>query len=148
MEISIDSIVSVISLLAGSGGGAFFTWRYLRQQEAAKAKTEEANALTAETSAVKEVQDVYQQLITDVKNDRDEQKAYIQQLKDDRLHLREERDELRERIDKMDETIRALQRDVARNGRMVVAMRPFLCGRGKCEDRILADFDEDKKLGG
>lgn len=143
MNIEFDTIINVLTLLLGSGGGAFFTWRYLRQQEAAKAKEAEANAVTAETSAVKEVQDVYQQLITDVKADRDEQKAYISELKEDRRHLREERDELRERIDKTDESVRALQQAVARNGRQIECMRPLLCGRAGCPDRVAVAISED-----
>lgn len=146
MNIEFDTIINVLTLLLGSGGGAFFTWRYLRQQEAAKAKEAEANAVTAETSAVKEVQDVYQQLITDVKADRDEQKAYISELKEDRRHLREERDELRERIDRTDESVRALQQAVARNGRQIECMRPLLCGRAGCPDRVAVAISEDGTL--
>jgi chromosome segregation ATPase len=146
MNIDIDTIINVLTLLLGSGGGAFFTWRYLRQQEAAKAKEAEANAVTAETSAVKEVQDVYQQLITDVKADRDEQKSYISELKEDRRHLREERDELRERQDKLEETVRGLQFEVARNSRIVAFMRPFLCGREGCAIRVPVTISENGVL--
>ena len=90
-----------------------------------------------------QAQDVYQQLITDVKADRDEQKSYIQELKEDRRHLREERDELRERIDKTDESVRALQQAVARNGRQIECMRPLLCGRAGCPDRVAVAISED-----
>lgn len=129
MEIQMGDVISIITLLVGGGGiGCFFTWRYTRRQ--AKAEAEQA-----ENTATKEVQDVYQQLISDVKADRDEQRTYIEELKSDRHHLRQERDELRERIDKTDETVRDLQREVARNGRMVEGMRPFICGRIGCEER-------------
>lgn len=130
MDISLDTIISIATLLIGGGGGAFFTWRYQRQ----KAKAE---AVGADASAAKELQDVYQQLINDIKTDRDEQKAYIQELKDDRRHLREDRDDLRKRQDTLEEQVRSLQRDVARNGRMVECMRPFLCGRApECKDCV------------
>lgn len=129
MEIQMSDVISIITLLIGGGGiGCFFTWRYTRRQ--AKAEAEQA-----ENTATKEVQDVYQQLIADVKADRDEQRNYIEELKTDRQHLRQERDELRDRIDKTDETVRELQREVARNGRMVEGLRPFVCGRIGCEDR-------------
>jgi len=137
VEISINDIVSIIGLLAGGGGmGCFFTWRYSRRKEKAEAET-------AETTAAKEVQDVYQQLINDVKADRDEQKAYINELKDDRRHLREERDELRDRIDKTDESVRELQRQVARNGRMVESLRPFVCGLLGCKNRQSVTISDD-----
>jgi hypothetical protein len=129
MEMTLDGVLAVLGLLLGGGSGAFFTWRWQR----AKAKAE---AESAEVAAVKELQDVYQQMIADVKSDRDEQKTYIQELKEDRRHLRDERNELRERIDKTDEAVRALQREVARNGRMVECMRPLLCGRQGCADRV------------
>ena len=132
MELSISDIIGIMGLLLGGGSiGGFFTWRYAQRKERAEAEI-------SETTATKEVQDVYQQLIADVKTDRDEQKAYIQELKEDRRHLRMERDDLRDRIDRIDrteETVRNLQRDVARNGRMVESLRPFLCGFLGCHDR-------------
>lgn len=109
--------------------GWWFTWRYSRRKEKAEAKS-------AEADAAKELQDVYQQLINDIKADRDEQKAYIQELKEDRRHLREDRDDLRKRQDELEETVRNLQKDVARNGRIVECMRPFLCGREGCLLRV------------
>lgn len=140
MEISIETIVSILGLLAGGGGiGGWLTYRYTRRKEKAEAESAEANA-------TKEVQDVYQQLISDVKADRDEQRAYISELKDDRRHLREERDELRDRIDKTDETVRELQREVARNGRMVEGLRPFMCGFLGCKDRKPVTISADGEV--
>ena len=129
MEINIDTIIAILGLFIGGGSGAFFTWRYQRK----KAKAE---AVTAEADAAKELQDVYQQLITDIKTDRDEQKAYINELKEDRNHLRKDRDDLRKRQDELEQQVRSLQKDVARNGRMVECMRPFLCGKSGCKDRM------------
>lgn len=128
MELSIDTIVAVAGLFIGGGGGAFFTWRYQRK----KAKAE---AVGAEANAAKELQEVYQSLVSDIKTDRDEQKQYIAELKDDRRHLRQERDELRKRQDDLEETVRTLKIDVARNGRQLECMRPFLCGDTDCKNR-------------
>ena len=136
MEISIDTLISIATLLVGGGGGAFFTWRYQRQ----KAKAE---AMDSEATATEKVQDVYQQLITDVKADRDEQKAYIAELKEDRRHLREDRDELRKRQDELEEQVRGLQREVARNGRQLECLRPFLCGRRNCPDRAPVTISDE-----
>lgn len=141
MNISIDTLINIGTLLLGGGGGAFFTWRWQR----AKAKAE---AKTAEVDAAKEMQDVYQQLIADVKQDRNEQKQYITELKEDRRHLREERDELRDRIDKTDENVRTLQEQVAKNSAEVELMRPFVCGVLGCKLRkpvaISADHSAEK----
>ena len=131
MEWSLEAIIGVIGLLLGGGGiGTFFTWRYTRRKEKAEAES-------AETSAAKELQDIYQQLIDDVKKDRDEQKQYIGELKEDRRHLREEKNELTSRIDKMEAEQRDMKRDLARNGRMIEVMRPFMCGDMKCKKRQL-----------
>lgn len=136
MEINIDTIIAILGLFIGGGSGAFFTWRYQRK----KAKAE---AVTAEADAAKELQDVYQQLITDIKTDRDEQKAYINELKEDRNHLRKDRDDLRKRQDELEQQVRSLQKDVARNGRMVECMRPFLCGKSGCKDRMSVNISNE-----
>ena len=130
---SIISMIEIaLSILTAIGGWEAI--RYVLNRKAERRKSE-AEAGSAETATTKEVQDVYQQLISDVKADRDEQRQYISELNNDRRQLREERDELRERIDRTDETVRQLQREVARNGRMVEAMRPFLCGLMSCKHR-------------
>lgn len=130
MEFTMSDIISIVTLLLGGGGiGFFFTWKYSKRKE-------KAEAASAEAVAAKELQDVYQQLINDIKTDRDEQKTYINELKSDRQHLRNERDELRKRQDNLEEMVRNLQREVARNGRQVEAMRPLLCGRVNCPDRV------------
>jgi hypothetical protein len=129
MEVSIDTLIALLGLFIGGGGGAFFTWRWQRKKAKAEAKT-------AEADAAKELQDVYQQLINDVKTDREEQKTYIGELKEDRAHLRRDRDDLRKRQDELEESIRNLQREVARNTRIVDFMRPLLCGREGCAIRV------------
>ena len=134
-----DTITIIISVLTAVGGWEAI--RYFLNRRAEKRKAE-AEAESAETAATKEVQDVYQQLIADVKADREEQRQYIMELKEDRKHLRDERDELLARIDKTDDTVRQLQRDVARNGRMVESMRPFMCGRVRCPNRISATISD------
>ena len=137
MEISISDIISVASLLLGGGGiGWFFSWKFTRRKELAEAEQ-------AETTAAKEMQDMYQQLIDDMKKDRAYQREYIEELRAERTHLRQERDELRERQDKTDEMVRQLQRDVARNGRQIEAMRPFLCYVHNCPHRQLVDIQTE-----
>lgn len=140
-NITLDSIFNFIGLFVGGGAGVFFTWRWQRMR--AKAEAESASA-----AATQQVQDVYQQLITDIKSDRDEQKAYIQELKEDRRHLRADREDLRKRQDELEESVRGLQRDVARNNRLVEAMRPLLCGRQECTDRkavTLSDIEGSRR---
>ena len=162
MEINLEAIISVISLLfGGSGIGALITWRYQRKKARAEAKEAEATAerakyeaMQANTQLIKDIQDSYQQLTTDLKANLDtqqeyneEQKQYIAELKEDRQHLREERDAQRLQIEKLtrtmnewktdsDKKIRSLQAQVARNGRQIECMKPLLCGREGCAIRV------------
>ena len=99
--------------------------------------------MQANATLTKEIQESYQRLTEDLKANLDtqqeyneEQKQYIKELKEDRRHLREERDDLRNRQDKLEKEMRELRREVARNGRMVECMRPFLCGRDGCAIRV------------
>jgi hypothetical protein len=149
MEISLESIISLVGLLSGGGAiGGLLSWKYARKKAKAEALQAEAEAEKAkvETSQataemMKTIQDGYQQMISDMKANLDEQKQYseeqnIAEIKEDRVHLRKERDELRKRQDDLEETVRNLQFRVARNCRMVEFMRPFLCGREGCAIRV------------
>lgn len=161
MEFSLDTIISIATLLIGGGGGAFFTWRYQRQKARAEAGQAEAEAekakyeaLQANAQLIKEIQASYQQMTNDLKANLDtqqeyneEQKQYIQELKEDRQNLRQERDDQRKQIERLtrtmsewknesDEKIRNLQTQVARNGRQIECMRPLLCGREGCAIRV------------
>lgn len=118
--------------LAGVIFGGGVSWLVFFRASKKKA---EGEALQVGADAFKSIQDLYQQALADGKAEREELKVYIEELKSDRRLLREERDELRDRIDKTEAMVRALQQAVARNGRMVEAMRPFLCGRIECKER-------------
>ena len=146
MEITLDTLISLAGLLLGGGGGAFFTWRYMRRK--AKAEAEQA-----ETDAAKDKQDYYQQLLEDLKYDREDRKAQNDELRQERDHYKTERNELRDRIEKMDESVRTLKksfldreiltdRKIAQLGRKVEAMRPFLCGDLMCKKRQLVEILE------
>lgn len=119
-----EAIISIVGLLAGGTGiGGFFVWKYTKRKAQAEAKQAEAEAAKAESEAANDKLDYYQKIIDGVANDRD--------------YYKRERDEYRMTIKRYDERINHLERAVARNGRMVEAMRPFLCGDMKCQRRIL-----------
>lgn len=132
MEISLEAIISLLGLFIGGGGGAFFTWRFMRR----KAKAE---AETAEIDAAKELQDMYQQMLSDAKADREDRKQQLEELRSERDRYKQERNELRERFDKLEESLRKMKTEyvteknetdmkIARLGRKVDALRPLLCG--------------------
>lgn len=153
MEISFDTLINILSLLLGGGGGAFFVWRYQRK----KAKAE---ASQAEASAAKELQDMYQQMIADAKSDREDRKAQNDELRQERDHYKQDRNDIRQKMEQltrsfMDWRLEAdndrsrMKMDIARLGRKVEAMRPFLCADLKCKKRKLVAISdiEDAKTG-
>jgi len=128
-----EIVIALISALTGGGLTGLFYWRANRRKANGEATQTEADAM-------KSVQDVYQQALAD-------QQAYISQLRDTRDHLvndreemRRENNELRKRLNDMDEKMRQLERDVARNARMVKQLTPFLCGRLGCPSRTNVDL--------
>jgi hypothetical protein len=44
-----------------------------------------------------------------------------------------------------DDKIRSLQSLVARNGRQIACMKPLLCGRENCENRVLMSIEPEGK---
>ena len=147
MEITLEAIVSLIGLFVGGSGGAFFTWRYLRR----KAKAE---AVTAEVDAAKDMQDMYQQMLEDAKKDREDRREQVEELRADRDHYKAERNELRDKMEQltrsfMDWRIEAdndrskMKMDIAKLGRKVETMVPFMCGNLTCKDRQRVVLSED-----
>lgn len=139
MEISLEAIISLVGLFVGGGGGAFFTWRFMRR----KAKAE---AESAEIDAAKDLQDMYQQMLTDAKQDREDRKQQMEELRQERDQYKDERNELRKSIEKLEDSLRKMRseyqtekaetdRKIAQLGRKVEAMRPFLCGDLLCKKR-------------
>ena len=134
MEITLDSIIGIIGLLLGGGTiGSIFTWRFQRK----KAKAE---ATQAEVEAAKEKQEYYRGIIDDVAKDRD--------------YYKQERDEVRERMDKMahsfmdwrleaDNDRSKMKMDIAKLGRKVETMAPFMCGNLQCKDRVRVVLQDD-----
>ena len=129
MDFTLDSLIGILGLLFGGGAlGGIATWRWQRK----KAKAE---AQTAEVNMAKEVQDIYQQALKDKEDEVLDKNRIIGELREDRDHYRKENNELRQRQDQTDAKVRELAEQVYRNGRMVKAMRPFLCFDAKCKKR-------------
>ena len=95
----------------------------------------EAEAESVMVQVLKEMQETYQLYVDNTKARTEEDLKYIGVLKEDRRQLLDEREELRKRIDETEEKVRELQREVARNGRMVESLRPFICGVIGCRKR-------------
>ena len=109
-----DSITNILSLLFGGSVISIVTWRYARRKAEAEAKQAEAEAKKGD-------QDYYQQMMDDIAKDRD--------------YYKKERDCMRDTIKSYDARIDDLERKVARNGRMVESLRPFICTDLNCKLR-------------
>lgn len=137
----LTNIPDWLSLIFGGSIISIVTWRFARQKAAAEAKEAEAKAKQAEAEAEKakaealmEKQNYYQQLVDDMAKDRDYYKG--------------ERDEYRNTIRQYDERMSLLERNQARQGRMIEAMRPFLCADLSCKKRkrvVASDIEEVEK---
>lgn len=128
-----EFLLSVATLVLGTGW--LFTYRAYKRKANGEATQSEAEGWKA-------MQDVYQQTIADLK-------AYVEDVRNDRNHLREDRDkyreeneEMREKINKLDEEISDLKKDLARQGRKIEALTPFLCGVVGCMNRSKVDLHE------
>lgn len=147
MEITLDAIISLAGLLLGSGGGAFFTWRYMRQKAKAEAVEAETEAKSAEVEMAQKVQDTYQEMLEDKKKEVEDNQRLIAELREDRDHYKQEYIGFRDQLDKLSKDFRdfrveteedrmRMKRDIARNARMVECMRPLLCGMEGCAIRV------------
>ena len=155
MEISLEAIISLITLLVGGTGvTGFFFWRqHKRKEEAearaseAEAKLKEVEAKAAEVDMAQKVQDTYQQILDDKQKEVDDNHRLINELREDRDHYKQGYVEFRDQLDKLTKEFRdfrnqtederaTMKRDIARNGRQLECMRPFLCGRENCAIRI------------
>ena len=149
MEITLEAIISLIGILTGGGVGSFFTWRYFKRKAKADAESAEAEAEQKEAEAEKarieanrQFQEMYKTMFNDIKENYDEKQSIIDELRHDRDHYKSEAQEYRGQIEKLtkqfldyklenERNMIEMKRDIARNGRMVEAMRPFMCGLAK-----------------
>lgn len=147
-------IGSLLGVLLGGGAGGFASWWYAKRK--AKAET-----FGAEIGAAKELQELYQNFLTRAKEDFEERKTQIDELREERDRYKNDRNDLRDRLEKLEETLRKLQSDYTSNkmesdrkidqlGRQLEGMRPFLCGDLNCKRRQLVTLfaNEENDDGG
>ena len=139
MEWFLNNIGDIMSLVFGGSLISIVTWRFARRRAEAEAKKAEAEAKQAEAEAKQKEaeaqeakQDYYQQMMEDLAKDRD--------------YYKQERNDLRQTIKSYDERIDDLERKVARNGRIVESLRPFICTDLKCKLRHRAVISENGEI--
>lgn len=168
MEINLETILSILTLVVGGGGVcSFLFWKQkkrteeaLAKQAEAEAKQKDAEARKADLEADKERQDYYQQLVKDLAEDREDRKRQNDELRAERDHYKESRDNYRKLAEKFENEMRQMRlmyekereatnermdqqdRKIARMGNQLASMRPFLCGDLKCKKRVRVTIAE------
>ena len=144
-----EFVLAIATLILGTGW--LFTWRAHKRQENAKAKQEEATAKQGEADAFKSMQDAYQQTLDDVNKTLNEVRAERDHYKEDRNILRQENDEMRKKYLQLENKITTLsneyKNEIARLGRRLDCISPFLCGVAGCMHRkkvsLMGDIDDN-----
>jgi chromosome segregation ATPase len=148
MEITLDSIIGILGLLFGGGAlGGIFTWRWQRAKAKAEAKEKEAEAKSAEVDMAQKVQDTYQEMLEYKQKEVEDNHRLIAELREDRDHYKQGYVEFRDQVEKLQKDFSEfrtetedercqMKRDIARNGRQLECLRPFLCGREGCAIRV------------
>lgn len=144
-----EFLLGIATLVLGTGW--LFTWREHKRQESAKANQEEATAKQTEADAFKSMQDAYQQMHDDLLKRLDEVCGERDNYKDERDEERRENKEMRQKYKQLDEKVMKIdleyKKDVARLGRRLDCLSPFLCGVAGCMHRkkvsLMENFDDN-----
>lgn len=162
MEITLEALISIVTLLVGGTGiGGYLFYKQKKREEEAKArlaeaeaKLKEAEAKQAEVVAVNNMQEAYEKMFTNVNAYLDDTKEKVEGMRQERDHYKQERNELREQVDKLTKLYYELKtegekersdmkRDIARLGRKVEVMTPFMCGDLTCKIRQRVTISDD-----
>lgn len=138
MDWFVNVVIPFATLILGGSLG----WIFHINAEKKKA---EGEASQTNAEAAKSWQDVYQQTVDDLQKYCNDIRADRDHLRTDRNELRKENEEMRKKWKQMEDEIQELRQQVARNGRMVESMRPFLCAKLVCGERMKIDVEEAKR---
>ena len=128
MDMEIYSIINTF-VTVFLGGGWFLHWRASRRKANGEAKQTEAQAN-------KEAQEYYNNTLADVNRT-------LAEVRAERDHYKDERNEERKANDEMRVKYNELEAKVARLGRRLDCISPFLCGVAGCLHRTKVSLMED-----
>ena len=146
MDMEIYSIINTF-VTVFLGGGWFLHWRASRRKANGEAKQTEAQAN-------KEAQEYYNNTLADVKRTLGEVRAERDHYKDERDEERKENREMRQKYRQLEEKITQIdldyKKDVARLGRRLDCLSPFLCGVAGCMRRkkvsLMENIDDESYI--
>lgn len=134
-------IFSIVNTLVTAflGGGWFLHWRASRRKAEGEAKHTEAQAN-------KEAQEYYNTTLADVNRTLNEVRAERDSYKDERNELQHANKEMRNKYIEIEEKMTSMdlnyKRDLARLGRRIDVLSPFLCGVAGCVHRKKVNLSE------
>ena len=139
MDVEVYSIINTLVTIF-FGGGWFLHWRASRRKANGEAKQTEAQAN-------KEAQEYYNTTLADVNRTLGEVRAERDHYKDERDEERKENLEMRQKYRQLEEKVTQIdleyKKDVARLGRRLDCISPFLCGVAGCMRRTKVSLMED-----
>lgn len=146
MDMEIYSIINTF-VTVFLGGGWFLHWRASRRKANGEAKQTEAQAN-------KEAQEYYNNTLADVNRTLVEVRAERDHYKDERDEERKENREMRQKYRQLEEKITQIdldyKKDVARLGRRLDCLSPFLCGVAGCMRRkkvsLMENIDDESYI--
>lgn len=146
MDMEIYSIINTF-VTVFLGGGWFLHWRASRRKANGEAKQTEAQAN-------KEAQEYYNNTLADVNRTLGEVRAERDHYKDERDEERKENLEMRQKYRQLEEKITQIdldyKKDVARLGRRLDCLSPFLCGVAGCMRRkkvsLMENIDDESYI--
>lgn len=133
----LEIIRIIIDFCALGGLVALVTIRATRRKADAEASAADANAFSGAREAYQATIEDLNGYLVKIRQERDE-------IFKDREEIRRENEDLRKRQNDVDERVRGLEAKVARNGRIVASMRPYLCYLIGCKKRILNPVEQSE----
>jgi flagellar biosynthesis GTPase FlhF len=162
MEISLEAIIALITLLSGGSCiGGFVFWKQTKRRAKAEAalaeaeaKLKDADVKSAEVAISQKIQDTYQEMLEDKNKEVEDNRRLIAELREDRDHYKKGYVEMRDEMERLAKDFyqfkrdtmnerEKMKKDISRNTRIAESSRPFMCGLApdcpKCVPVIISD---------
>ena len=165
MEITLESIISLVGLLLGGTGiGGFFFWKQKKRKELAEArlaeaeaKLKEAEAKNAEVDNVKSMQEAYEKMFEQVNAYLEDATKKVEGYRKEKEYYKNALEEQREEMKKLSKQVYDIQVDGARKrgelqmsiNQLKAQMRniaPLTCGVLQCKLRQPVIISEDGEV--
>ena len=135
MEMNVFDVITTVATII-LGGGWFIYYR-------ANKRKANGEATQSEAEGWRSMQEVYQKTIEDMKIINEDARQDRDHFKESRNALRAENEEMRKKYKEMEEQIMQQKKDIARLGRRIDGITPFLCGVVGCQRRKKVDISDN-----